>query len=240
MIKSSRRFLLLSALSVLLSATSCQSQNGSNVLSPEEFKTQMEQTDNEILLDVRTPQEYANGYIDGAKNIDWNGGSFEQQVAKLDKTKPVYVYCHAGGRSAAAAKKLKSLGFKEVYDLDGGYSNWKRTMSKKSSGNLKGMTEKDFETLLETDKLVLVDFYADWCKPCKMLEPNLMAIGEENANTVKVVRINADDNEQLSANLSITALPTILFYKNGQLTNRHLGYVGKDGLQEMVNNSLAN
>lgn len=77
------------------------------------------------LIDVRTSREFSNGFIAGAKNIDYNGDSFEKQIKKLDKNKPVLVYCAAGGRSENAAELLKEWGFKEVYDLIGGYNGWK-------------------------------------------------------------------------------------------------------------------
>jgi rhodanese-related sulfurtransferase len=78
------------------------------------------------LIDVRTSREFSNGFIAGAKNIDYNGDSFEKQVKKLDINKPVLVYCAAGGRSENAAELLKEWGFKEVYDLIGGYNGWKQ------------------------------------------------------------------------------------------------------------------
>jgi rhodanese-related sulfurtransferase len=77
------------------------------------------------LIDVRTSREFSNGFITGAKNIDYNGDSFEKQIKKLDKNKPVLVYCAAGGRSENAAELLKGWGFTEVYDLIGGYNGWK-------------------------------------------------------------------------------------------------------------------
>ncbi len=77
------------------------------------------------LIDVRTTREFSNGFIAGAKNIDYNGDSFEKQIKKLNKNKPVLVYCAAGGRSENAAELLKEWGFKEVYDLIGGYNSWK-------------------------------------------------------------------------------------------------------------------
>ena len=78
------------------------------------------------LIDVRTSREFSNGFIAGAKNIDYNGDSFEKQIKKLDKNKPVLVYCAAGGRSENAAELLKEWGFQEVYDLIGGYNGWKQ------------------------------------------------------------------------------------------------------------------
>ncbi len=76
------------------------------------------------LIDVRTPNEYAGGHIGNAANININDGSFEQKIAELDKSKPVYVYCASGGRSGKAASYLNSQGFQEVYDLKGGITQW--------------------------------------------------------------------------------------------------------------------
>lgn len=77
------------------------------------------------LLDVRTPEEFNNGAIGNAKNIDYYAASFKEQLLHLDKNMPVAIYCKSGGRSGRTAKILMSLGFKEVYDLKGGYLNWK-------------------------------------------------------------------------------------------------------------------
>ena len=77
------------------------------------------------LIDVRSPNEFVNGSIGKAQNMNFNSPFFKEQVLKLDKNKPVVVFCHAGGRSAKASLILDSLGFKQIYDLKGGYSNWK-------------------------------------------------------------------------------------------------------------------
>ena len=76
------------------------------------------------LIDVRTPQEYDEGHIDKASNIDFNAPDFNDQISKLDKGQPFLIYCAAGGRSAKAAALMQSLGFKKVYELKGGYRNW--------------------------------------------------------------------------------------------------------------------
>jgi len=78
------------------------------------------------LLDVRTKGEYEDGHIKDARLADWTESQeFDQQVEKLDKTRPVYTYCHSGRRSRAAAAQLKRKGFKEVYNLNGGIKAWK-------------------------------------------------------------------------------------------------------------------
>lgn len=93
-------------------------------MSPKDFKKKMEATTNPQLVDVRTADEFAGGYIPGAKNIDWNSDGFETKIAKLDKSKPTFVYCHSGKRSAAAAKKMKKMGFTQVHELSGGITGW--------------------------------------------------------------------------------------------------------------------
>ncbi|MBP6391494.1 MAG: rhodanese-like domain-containing protein [Flavobacteriales bacterium] len=78
------------------------------------------------LVDVRTPAEQEEGIIAGATMIDFNAGGFKEAAAQqLDKSKPVYVYCAAGGRSARASKQLVELGFTQVYDLVGGMEAWR-------------------------------------------------------------------------------------------------------------------
>ncbi|MEO6313876.1 MAG: rhodanese-like domain-containing protein [Chitinophagaceae bacterium] len=78
------------------------------------------------LLDVRTPEEFKSGYIKGALNADWqNEKQFAQQVKKLDKAAPVYLYCLSGIRSGKAADWLAANGFKEIVNLEGGIQAWK-------------------------------------------------------------------------------------------------------------------
>lgn len=86
------------------------------------------------LVDVRTSGEYLEGHLKNSHNICVTDDDFEEQVASLDKDKPVYVYCKKGGRSAQAAEKLKEMGFKKIYDLEGGIVLWEESGMK---------TEKD-------------------------------------------------------------------------------------------------
>lgn len=76
------------------------------------------------IVDVRTADEFKDGHIKGAKNIDIMSDDFEAQVAKLDKTKPVLVHCQAGGRSTRALPVFEKLGFKELIHLDDGFGGW--------------------------------------------------------------------------------------------------------------------
>lgn len=97
------------------------------VLSPSEFK---EKSQNNPIIDVRTPMEFSQGYIKGAKNINFFDSNFTKQINSFDKSKPIYVYCKTGHRSEIASEKMIQLGFKEVYDLKGGIINWVRSNNK--------------------------------------------------------------------------------------------------------------
>ena len=100
-----------------------QEQTINRVVLASEFQEKLDLKDRQ-LVDVGTADEYAGGKIADAENTDFYGSDFKAQMAKLDKNKPVMVYCHSGGRSGKAAGMLKDMGFKEVYDLKGGYSGW--------------------------------------------------------------------------------------------------------------------
>lgn len=78
------------------------------------------------IVDVRTPYEYNSGHIQGAINIDYYGDHFKEELNKLDKSIPIYFYCHSGVRSAKAAKMMKEMGFSKIYDLKGGIVAWKK------------------------------------------------------------------------------------------------------------------
>ena len=94
-----------------------------NVLAPEEFKAQISKKKVQ-LIDVRTAREFSSSHIKGAKNIDFYSGQFATAFNKLNKNKPIYIYCRTGSRSRHAANKLIKMGFTEIYDLKGGIVRW--------------------------------------------------------------------------------------------------------------------
>ncbi len=77
------------------------------------------------LIDIRTPEEYNGGYIEGAINIDFSDKNFENLISKVDRTKPIAIYCGRGGRSDRCSAYMKKAGFVKIYDLDGGITEWK-------------------------------------------------------------------------------------------------------------------
>lgn len=98
---------------------------------------------------------------------------------------------------------------------------------------LEVMSDSFEEEVLNSEKPVLVDFYADWCGPCKMLAPIVDAVAEENSD-VKVCRINIDENEELAVKYGIMSIPTLVVIKNGEEVRRTVGVVGKEEILEML------
>ncbi len=96
------------------------------ILDKDQFNKKLAETQTVQLIDVRTPEEYVAGSIPNSLNIDFYSDDFEKRMKALDKERPVFVYCKSGGRSGKTAKKLQKGGFKEVYDLKGGYTNWSK------------------------------------------------------------------------------------------------------------------
>ena len=117
---------ILFALFFLFSLFSGDAQTITKIKTVEvaAFAKEIKTTPKPQILDVRTPEEFAGGRIDNATNIDWQGENFVKSTEKLDKNKPVYVYCRSGKRSLKASEKLEELGFKKIYNLDGGYLKW--------------------------------------------------------------------------------------------------------------------
>jgi thioredoxin 1 len=85
-----------------------------------------------------------------------------------------------------------------------------------------------------SDKPVIVDFWAEWCGPCKMISPVLDEIAREKAGTIKVAKVNVDENQNLSVKYNIHAIPALLFFKNGQLRDQVTGVTSKKDLLSRI------
>ncbi|TCZ74850.1 thioredoxin [Flaviaesturariibacter aridisoli] len=224
---------LLAVLAFFLALTA-SAQRDSLLLNPNDFAKKVFETPAALLLDVRTPEEFGKGHLKDARNINWNGGAFEQGVASISKNTPLFVYCLGGGRSAAATARLRSLGYTQVYELDGGIMNWRKAGLLEEGAVPRGMTTDQYNALLQSDKLVLVDFYAEWCGPCKVMAPYLEEIRNDQAAKVEVIRIDVDQNPELAKALEIRALPTLVLYKKGKVKWWNVGYVPKKTVLKQI------
>ncbi|TXG38928.1 rhodanese-like domain-containing protein [Seonamhaeicola maritimus] len=121
-----KRFLILSFPVFTVFFLGCQETEKTEavLLSAEEMKTMLEDK-SLLLIDVRTPKEFAEGHIKNAINIDFYSETFKEDIKKLDPNVPVLLYCRSGGRSGKTAKMLQKTGFKKSFDLKGGILKWK-------------------------------------------------------------------------------------------------------------------
>jgi thioredoxin 1 len=101
--------------------------------------------------------------------------------------------------------------------------------------NMHEFTEGNFEAeVLQSDKPVLIDLWAEWCMPCKMIEPAMEEIAKENAEALKVGRVNVDENPGIASKYGIRSIPTLLIFKGGQVAEKMVGAVPKDTIQKFV------
>ena len=115
--------LAFGVLSATLILTGCSSSSAAQKVSPKEFSDVISDPAI-VVLDVRTPAEFAEGHIANAINIDFQSGNFEKEIAALDTTKTYAVYCRSGNRSGQAVKVMADAGFTKLYDMDGGIVDW--------------------------------------------------------------------------------------------------------------------
>jgi thioredoxin len=218
---------------LIFAACSGQTSKNSTKIEAKAFSEKLAATPNAQLIDVRTPSEFATDHLDNAKNINWMGTDFTSKVATLDKSKPVFVYCKSGGRSESAAEKLEQLGFTTIYELQGGILKWDAAGLSKPSGKIMGMTQDQYKQLLQSNQKVLINFYAEWCAPCKKMAPYVTAMQKEKGATT-IIRLDADANKTLMTELKISELPTLLLYDNQALVWRQSGFVSEEDLRKQI------
>jgi thioredoxin len=220
------------------SCTSGQSTPSDNSsVSAAEFSKQIAELPDAPLIDVRTPGEFSQSHLKNAVNYDISTNEFASQIASLDKSKPVLIYCLSGSRSTYAVSYMKSQGFKQVYELNGGMMRWRAANLPETTDKTvasTGMSKQQFDNLLVTDKLVLIDYYADWCAPCKKMKPYLDEITRDMADKVVVVRINADESRALCKELKIEAIPVLQIYKNKTLIWSNTGFIEKEAVVKQL------
>lgn len=182
--------------------------------------------DNKIqLLDARTAEEFKSGHLKGALQADWTDrNQFIERTKHLDPTRPVYIYCLSGGRSAAAAEYLRSQGY-QVTNMTGGISAWKRAGKALEGAVSTAQTSRsDYDKLAGSAPTVIVDFGADWCPPCRKMEPVLTAfMKDKSPAVVKLVKMDGGNETELMKTLGVSALPTFILYRNGVEEKRFQG-----------------
>ena len=227
-------FISLLLLSFLFISCHGQTSNSVNTIDAKLFAEKLKTNENLQLLDVRTPEEYSVEHIGDAKNVNWNGDDFVAKVNSYDKSKPIFVYCKVGGRSAQAASKLAELGFKEIYNLDGGIMKWNAENNANAMPSTKiiGICDQEYGELIKSSDRVMIDFNAKWCAPCKKMNPYILKFQTEMKDKIKIVQLDADENKTIVDQLKLDALPTIIIYEKGKEVWRNVGYISEEDLKK--------
>ncbi len=215
--------------SLALFVVSCAQQKSDNTtISAQSFQAAIQQSAVQI-LDVRTVGEFQGGHIKNALQANWNDSKeFESRTQHLDKNATIYVYCQAGGRSAAAQAYLTEKGFK-VVNLEGGMSNWKMNgLPVEGNNNAVQMSIADFDKVIAENKLVLVDIGATWCPPCRKMQPVIDKVNSQFANKLYLLAVDGGIDMDVMKHLQFETLPTFIIYKNGKEVWRKTGIVEED------------
>lgn len=161
----------------------------------------------------------------------------QNQVNKLDKKKPVFVYSINNGRSGSLAKKLRDQNFLEVYELPGGISKWIGAGNPVVTTTGKGLTLDEYKKIVQSNKLVLVDVHSKFCGSCKKLIPVVDSVARENSD-LKVVKVELFENKALGNDLNIQSIPTLILYKNDKVVWQKSGFTSKAAIDEILHAQL--
>ncbi len=203
-------------------------------ISASQFKAAIAKPGVQI-LDVRTAGEYQSGHIQNALQANWNDAKeFQDRTQHLDKSKPVYIYCQAGGRSAAAQSLLIEKGY-TVVNLEGGMSNWKMNqLPVEGNANAVQMRVTDFDKVIAENKMVLVDIGATWCPPCRKMQPTVDQIKKEQGSNLYFLAVDGGVDMDVMKHLQFESLPTFIIYKNGKEVWRKQGIVAAEEFQKVL------
>ncbi|MBS9774772.1 MAG: thioredoxin [Tenacibaculum sp.] len=254
-----KNYIVIFALFICISITliSCKQSVSNNKISEKaditkpfikdvnvaEFKKIID-SGNAILLDVRTPKEVASGRIEGSSTINFYSDEFIDKINLINKSKAIAVYCRSGRRSVMAAKVLQKNGFNKIYNLEGGIKAWeheglpltKSTISKDE--HIKTLSLADFEKVLKTNKIVLIDFHTVWCSPCRKMAPIIDEIETEYKDKAVVMRVDVDNSKEIAKKYNIQGVPVFILFKNGVEKWKHNGIISKKELTQQINNKL--
>ena len=207
-------------------------------LDATEFEAMARKTGG-IYLDVRHPIEVARGHIAEASLVNIADPDFLKKVSRMQRSKPIFVYCASGYRSAAAARQLQTLGFAAVYNLRGGITAWQRAgmpvvRGDAGKAHADGMSVAEFDRLIASPQPVLIDFHTPWCAPCKRMAPVLDAMARDHAGKAKVLRVDIDRAEALAIREHIEGVPVFVLFKAGKELWRHSGELDRAVLEQRL------
>jgi thiol-disulfide isomerase/thioredoxin len=205
------------------------SQNQNVTTLPlDSFSSKIESQKSAQIIDARGSEEFEINHINGAVNFNLGSKNYAENVSRLDKTKPVFIYSIGAGRSVQLAKELLKNGFSDVNTLQGGIAAWIGGGKPYYFNSKSKLTTAEYDKIVADNKTVLVDIGSRYCGACKKVKPVLETIRAEYGTNVKIVEIDLEDNPQIIADLkTVKVFPTLVLYQNGKIVFK------KDGLGDL-------
>ena len=189
-----------------------------------------------IILDVRTSEEINAGYIPNSTFIDYYDKNFENKINLIDPSKKIYTLCKSGGRSVKAAEILSKNGFRNVYNLEGGFMRWKANkmpydinLVNNDSSNTDLISEISLDSLIKNNTNTLIYISTKWCSPCKKMEPIIDKFVDNNSS-LKVIKIDLDANAYAQERFNVKSLPALVLYENNSVVWHKNGIIAYDDL----------
>ncbi|MDA3893214.1 MAG: thioredoxin [Salinivirgaceae bacterium] len=235
-----KTFFLLLSLTILLFGCT-KGQQYQNV-DAKTFSTLIKNNEG-IVLDVRTSQEYSRGHIEGSTLISTSDQKFVDKVKLLQKDKPLYIYCLTGSRSRSVANYLSKNGYSIIYNLQRGIIEWNQLgypivqSDVIAASSNKAYSNTEFQQLI-SGKLVLVDFHAPWCAPCKKLSPTIEKVKADYTGKANVEKVDIEVNKSLQTAYNVQSIPGLILFKSGKEVWRHIGVLTYEELSKILNQYL--
>ncbi len=208
----------------------------SSKIDAKELSKKAEEANVQI-LDIRTAEEFKANHIEKSVNIDINSPKFDSLTSVLYSSLPVYIVANDDKAADKGVTRMNILGFREAKALTGGVSAWEKAGFELVSEKPKVVYESDTIPFLKArmgSKLVMVDFNATWCGPCKILQPTVEKIHDERAADVIVYSIDTDENPALAREYNANQIPLLVFIKNGKEVYRSLGVQPEESLLAII------
>ncbi|MFD2522080.1 rhodanese-like domain-containing protein [Emticicia soli] len=231
---------ILSIVFILFGVSAFAQKKDAFLLSANDFDAKLKaKAETAQLVDVRTPAEFASGHIKRAANINFTDDDFEDAAKKkLDKNKPVFLYCFSGKRSADAAGFLRTMGFKEVYDLNGGFAQWTASSKPYVSSNpntkpIAALTLQNLDDIVRANDVVMINFYTDWCEACKKMTPLLNKVADENKQ-IKLLKVDSEKNDIIASVFKVEESPTYVIIKKGRRVWSGTGEISEQELKDVL------
>ncbi|RLD73962.1 MAG: hypothetical protein DRJ07_20160 [Bacteroidetes bacterium] len=198
-----------------------------------------------MLLDVRTKGEFDNEHIESSGQLNYYAFDFKKKLDLLPKDQEIYLYCNTGYRSEKTAKMLIKKGYTNVYNLERGIMEWNFEELPVIIGEKTDKKQADkvniemFASTIASDTLVLIDFYAPWCGPCRKMMPLIDSIKTQYHPQMKVFKVNSDVSKKLIKQQKIIGVPLFRLYRNNELLFEKDGMMTRNELTGIIEKHLS-